>query len=199
MGRSINQKNEYNLRDAYYVIRVPAEKLDEFINQLGNIGNIISTNKTGKNVTQEYFDAEARVKTLKVREERLLEILKKATVLKDLIELEKALADVRYEIESLTTTLRKLDNLVSYSTIELNINEVVESSTIKIPAKTYGSKIKNTFLDSILSVKHFFQTCLLIIIAIIPFLVLIIIPLLVVLFIVKKLINKNKTKNGKNV
>ena len=58
------------------------------------------------------------MESLSLQEERLLDILEKAEKLTDVLELEQELADVRYQIETLTTTLNRYDQLISYSTVE---------------------------------------------------------------------------------
>ena len=69
---------------------------------------------------------EARLKSLKLQEERLLTILSKAELLQDIIELERELSNVRYEIENYTGTLKKWDNLIEYSKVTIDVYEVHE-------------------------------------------------------------------------
>ena len=74
----------------------------------GEIGNVTSSGKSAQNVTSQYTDYEARLKSLYLQEERLLEMLGKATDLDSLITLEARLSEVRYEIERIERDLRHL-------------------------------------------------------------------------------------------
>ena len=88
---------------------------------------------------------EARLNTLKTQEKKLLELLEKATVLEDIIELEKALSDCRYQIDSYTGQIKRMDNQVAYSTLSLNICEVFEYQEVVNTPETFGEKISDAF------------------------------------------------------
>lgn len=148
-----NNTEQYPSRNASYTLRIPTTKLDAFLNNLNNIGNVISKTISTEDISNQYIDTEARVKSLKIQEERLLTLLKKSGSLKDIIEIEKQLAEVRYEIESLTTTLKSYDSLVNYSTINLSINEV-STITDTTPPKTVADRIAVTFKHNIDSITN---------------------------------------------
>lgn len=138
-------------RSASYTIRIPANRLDDYLKEAGTIGNIISKQIMTEDVTSQYFDTEARLKSLKMQEERLLELLKQTGSLKDVLEIEKELAAVRYEIEGLTTTLKKYDSLVDYSTIRI---ELIEVQSLTQNASTLGERIGAAFKKSVTSISN---------------------------------------------
>lgn len=148
-GRRVEYKGQVQNRYASIVIRIPKQNFDGFILDIGNLGNVISKNTTGQDVTGEYFDTEAHLKSLMIQEERLLEILKKTGQLKDIIELERELSNVRYQIENLTGTLKKWDNLIDYSTITLELREVQEVQLLKEKPKSLGDQVIYGFSESI--------------------------------------------------
>ena len=114
----------YRSRSVYMVVRIPAERLGEFTEQVEGSANVISYSETADDVTLQYVDTESRVKALQVEQERLLELLSKAETMADLLEIEARLTDVRYELERYTANLRGLDNKVNYATVSLNIRQV---------------------------------------------------------------------------
>ena len=116
--------SSYRSRSVYMVVRIPAERLGEFTEQVEGSANVISYSETADDVTLQYVDTESRVKALQVEQERLLELLAKAETMADLLEIEARLTDVRYELERYTAQLRGLDNKVSYATVSLNIRQV---------------------------------------------------------------------------
>ncbi|MBQ8759158.1 MAG: DUF4349 domain-containing protein, partial [Clostridia bacterium] len=102
-------------RNGSFVVRVPVQNYNAFKSEAGSIGVVIRSSENNRDVTEVYVDTEARLQSAKVREERLLEILANADSLDDVLLLEKELADVRYEIESMSGSLRKYDSLINYS------------------------------------------------------------------------------------
>lgn len=112
-------------RSGYYVIRVPAEKYDVFMTQVGGVGHLTRKNETTEDVGEQYYDTQSRLETQQTKRERLQELLKKADNMEDIIALESALADVEYEIEQLTGNLRRYDGLVSFATFTVSLDEVV--------------------------------------------------------------------------
>ena len=132
-------------RHANYTVRVPVENYKVFIGEADSIGVVVSASQNNKDVTESYFDTEARLESAKIREERVLEILKNSDLLDDVLALERELADIRYEIESYTGTLRKYDSLISYATVEINISEVQEYVTPRVNPVSFGERIGSAF------------------------------------------------------
>jgi len=60
--------------------------------------------------------------------------------MEDIISLENALADVQYQIDMHTSTLRKYDSLIGYSTFYIRLNEVVEIKEEPSERESFGSK-----------------------------------------------------------
>lgn len=139
--------SENPTRSAEYTIRIPSDKLTAYLNNVPSYGNVISKSISSEDVSNKYFDTETRVKSLKIQEERLLNLLKKSGKLSDIIELEKELTTVRYEIESLTTTLKTYDSLVNYSTVNLSVIEVAKM-TDTTPPKTVSDRISAKFEEN---------------------------------------------------
>lgn len=113
-------------RSAEYVVRVPAEKYDSFLDTAGDLGHIASSTESSEDVGEQYYDTEARLKTQKTKQERLLALLEKAETMDEIIALETALSEVEYEIELLSSTLNRYDALISFATIEITLDEVTE-------------------------------------------------------------------------
>ena len=128
-------------RYASITVRIPADKLDEFLAQAKSFADVLSENKSSDNVTQQYYDSQSRKKTLEIQLERLENILTKSEKLEDILALETEIARIRYEIESLTTNLRNWDNYVAYSTATLNIQELTSFDTPGAQQQTFGERL----------------------------------------------------------
>ena len=142
---SIHSSRRY--RNANLTVRIPADRITEFTQEIGGIANVISNNLRREDVTLQYVDTEGRVKALQTEEARLLELLAGAETMSDLLEIEARLSDVRYELESYTSRLRTLDNQIDYATVYLYIEEVQEYTPVEEP--TFFERITEGFADSL--------------------------------------------------
>lgn len=140
---------EHGNRTSYYTLRIPVENYKEFLSRQNTLGVIISSSENNRDVTEQYTDTEARLQSATLREERVLKILENADRLDDVLALERELADIRYEIESLTGSLRKYDSLVSYSTVSISINEVTVITPTPPATLTFGERLAKAFKSGI--------------------------------------------------
>ena len=183
--------NNYQcLRFASYKMNVPSDKLDDFLDESSKLATVRNKSTSAEDITTQYYDNESRLKSLQIQEERYLEILKTATEVKDIIEIENALTDVRYEIENLTTCLNKISNLVDMATVNINIQEVSQETVAQSVPKTLGEKISSSFVNSLKKIKEFSINTVIFIIAAIPYLIIISILLVLSLGIYKAIKNK---------
>ena len=183
--------NNYQcLRFASYKINVPSDKLDDFLDESSKLATVRNKSTSAEDITAQYYDNESRLKSLQIQEERYLEILKTATEVKDIIEIENALTDVRYEIENLTTCLNKISNLVDMATVNINIQEVSQETVAQSVPKILGEKISSSFVNSLKKIKEFSINTVIFIIAAIPYLIIISILLVLSLGIYKAIKNK---------
>jgi hypothetical protein len=105
-------------------IRVPSEKFDGLLNELRQTGKEMNENINGKDVTEEYMDAEARLKTQQQLEDRLLKLLSEKTAkLTDIVEVEQKLSGVRENIERTEGRMKYLKDQSSYSTLAVSVYE----------------------------------------------------------------------------
>ncbi len=104
-------------------LRVPQKNFYTAVEQIEALGTVKSRQVQGQDVTEEYIDISARLGNLQKQEDRLNEILKMATTVKDVLEVEKELERVRGEIERLTGRKNYLEQSIEMSTISVNANE----------------------------------------------------------------------------
>jgi len=182
-GQGVNSDNTAIKRTANFVFRVPSDKFTDFFSKMKGYGVVTSEQSQGQDITDQYFDTDARLKSLKIQEERELVLLQKAIKLSDILELEKELNSVRYQIESYTGTLRKWDNLISYSTVKVIIREVEESKII-VPTKAKGlwARIAYAFTSSMKQLGELTQNLIVLVVAMLPFLVVLSVIIIIGLF-----------------
>lgn len=106
-------------------IRIPTDQLDGLLEKIqAHAVKIENTNIRSEDITEQYIDVEARLKTKKELEIRYTELLKQAKNVQEILELERELANVRGEIESMQGRLNYLSDRVALST--LNVSFFVE-------------------------------------------------------------------------
>ena len=134
-------------RCANMTARVPKEKLDGFLAQVGEQTNITSRSENVEDVTLQYVDLESHKKALVTEQERLLALMEKAETVEDIIAIEGRLSEVRYQLESMESQLRTYDNRIDYSTVELSITEVRKYSPPQ--EATVWQRIESGFMKSL--------------------------------------------------
>ena len=141
--------SSYRHRSANMTIRIPADKLNDFLLHVEGASNVTSKQQSQDNVTLQYVDTESRVAALEAERDRLMELLEQAGDLSDLLKIEERLTDVLYDLESTTAQLRSLDNQVSYATVNLYIDEVKiftetqEQTVWQRIASGFGGNLRN--------------------------------------------------------
>ena len=140
-------------RSASYVVRVPSEQYDAFLSSVSGTENchVVRLNEYVDNVGQEYFDAESRLKTQRIKQERLQALLAEATNMEDIIALENALTEVEYEIDQYTTTLNRYDGLIGYATITVSLSQVGRLSDTATEPEGLGTRMARGFKNSVTS------------------------------------------------
>ena len=108
--------------DFKLVVRIPFDQFGVALDEIRKLASNIPEEKTnGQDVTEEFIDLEARIKTQKALELQFMEIMRQATKIADALEVQSKLADVRTEIEKLEGRKRFLENRSSLATITVNI------------------------------------------------------------------------------
>jgi hypothetical protein len=121
--RHVGTKGSKSYEVVTVEIRVPAAQFDAALAEIrGAAGNNVTAQKiTGKDVTEEYIDLEARLRTQKALEAQLMEIMKRAQEVEDAISVQRELTNVRTEIERIEGRRRFLENQSSLSTISVTL------------------------------------------------------------------------------
>lgn len=120
---SLYEQGEKGSRRLSLYLRVPSEKLDSFLASMEGAGRVTSRSQSTTDMTTQYQDNEARLKTLYDKRDRLNELLLRAENVAELIEIESAIADTQYAIDSYETSQRSIDREVDMSAVSVNLME----------------------------------------------------------------------------
>lgn len=198
---SINGSNYYTQsrgysseRSANYIIRVPSDKFSTIMGSLSTLGNVPYSHTYTENITAQYYDTDARLTAYKTQEARLLEMMEKANTVEDLISIEEKLTELRYKIESLQSTLNNWDRQVNYSSLSLEIQEVIEYTPES--RMSYGQELGLAFTNGLKRAGQFFKNLLLNIVSSLPTLVFLAVVLVILIPFTKKRLTKRRSKKS---
>jgi hypothetical protein len=123
-------------------IRVPSDQLDGLIEKIqAHAVRIENTNIRSEDVTEQFIDVEARLKTKKELEVRYISLLQQAKNVDEILQIERELSNIRGEIESMQGRLNFLKDRTSMST--LNVTFFVEGEKAFGFTSKLGQGIKN--------------------------------------------------------
>ena len=183
----------YSSKYAYLTIRVPSDKLTGFMGSLNDCGTITSQNLSSENISLEYADTEARREALQTEYDRLLDLMAQAEDVDAVIAIEARLSEVRLQLDSLSSQLRTYDNLVDYSTVNIDLYEVRNISGAA--ATTLTERIRNGFSNTLFNIQVFFEDLLVFVIVNIPVFVILAVVIVAVVLIVRK-VRRRKQKRS---
>jgi len=195
-GGIIGSAYIYELKDDLYAaeltLRVPAAQFDPVMDRLQALGKATNVGQSNQDVTMQYIDMEARIKTLHAQEERLREILKMAVKIEEVLQVEKELGRVRSEIEAMTAQFTYLQDQVVFSTINLRIKEeaIATQNISQAPFENPGGRMKAAFVRSINFILSACAVLLVALTAILPVLIVLIPGAAVLWLIITKLISR---------
>ena len=134
--------------DIKLVVRVPSNQFGGAFDEIRSLaGNTPAEQVTSQDVTEEFIDLEARIKTQKALEVQFLEIMRQTHKIEDALEVQRQIAEVRTEIEKLEGRKRFLENRSSLSTINVNIQS--PKPMITVTQTGFGHSLREAVSDSV--------------------------------------------------
>jgi Domain of unknown function (DUF4349) len=182
------------VRWATITIRIPPARTNLMVSWLREQGMIQSENIKAEDVSEEYYDIQARLANAKRLEARLLDMVQKNTgKLADLVLLEEKVGEVRENIEQMEGRIRNMDRLISLATLTLNV-QVQSTTTIETP--TFASRAIHAWKHSLKSLKEVSQSGLLVLIAILPWILPVSLAVVILMFVFKGIRRMFRTRTA---
>lgn len=185
-----NSYNYSSTRSSELTARIPAERLDEFVEVISGLGNVTYKSEGVEDVTLQYVDVESHQKALETEQERLLELLEKADNLEDLLTIESRLSEVRYELESYGSQKRILDNQIDYSTVYMTITEVERIT--EVGEKSFFEEISDRFGTNLYNVGRGLREFVISLIGALPILAVWAVFIGVIVLVIRKIFYRKK-------
>jgi hypothetical protein len=179
-----NSTKSYTRISRNLIIRIPSNNFQKTIDSISKYVSFFDTKSiSSKDVTEEFIDIEARLKAKQTLEKRYLELLSKAITVKEILEIERELSNIREEIEAKQGRLKYLQNKVSLSTLQIEFYKITSETGITV---SYGTKMWNAIKSGFNGMSIFFLGIL----HIWPFILI----LILMLFLIRRWYNKKQMK-----
>ncbi|HEX2294914.1 MAG TPA: DUF4349 domain-containing protein [Actinomycetota bacterium] len=133
-------------RTGDFTVRIPAGEFEATLSALEELGTVAYEDVTGRDVTQEFVDLEARLRNATAQEEVLFRLYDRATSIADTIRVQRELEDVQLEIERLRGRLRFLEDRTDFSTISVGVTEAGAVTAEAGPFERAWQKARDTFV-----------------------------------------------------
>ena len=134
--------------DIKLVVRVPSNQFGSAFDEIRKLaGNTPEEQVNSQDVTEDFIDLEARIKTQKALEAQFLEIMRGANKIADALEVQRQLAEVRTDIEKLEGRKRFLENRSSLSTI--NVNILAPKPMLAVTENGFRHSLREAVSDSV--------------------------------------------------
>lgn len=104
-------------------LKIPADKLKIFLQNLRKTSQNYSEEVSAKDVTEEYLDTEIRLENAQKMRTRLLEILKAAKTVEETLRVEAELNKISENMERFEGRIKYLSNVVQFSSVTVNVRK----------------------------------------------------------------------------
>ena len=173
----------------YIVIRIPTQSYTDFLDELDGSGKIMSKSERVTNITKTYNDTATTIEVLEKEESMLLDMMDKCETIPDMIAVEDRLSEIQQELAILRSNLSSMDVDIAYSTISVNINEVMEY-TYTVEELTFIQRVANAIKNSGSSFVEVLSSLVIALIFMFPYIIIVLVLTIIVIHIVKKKKNK---------
>lgn len=139
------QRRTYRIENTV-TIRVAAADFDAMVEALTSLARTVESRSVNvQDVTEEFVDVQARLRSRRAAEERYLAILQQASDLNDVLAVQRQLDQVREEIERVEGRLRYLRDRVGLGTLTVTLFEETEYALTEGPG--FFSQVADAFVD----------------------------------------------------
>ncbi len=123
--------SDYNDRKIYDIsVRVPADKLQQFLDYLSSQGKVLRQNINTEDITDQYYDAQARLDNALLQEAQLKEIMKQAKTVEEILKVKQQLDPVQERIEQLKGQIKLWNQLTAMSLVNIDLQPTRETVAV---------------------------------------------------------------------
>ena len=133
---ALSQSGTADQRSASLTMRVPSNRVDDALNQIKKLeGEVLTSNVSAKDVTDQLVDLNARLVAKQAEETRYVQLFAQAKTVDEMLRVDGALANVRTQIEQLQAQLKTTKDHVNFATISMSVTPLLP--TVGDPTGTW--------------------------------------------------------------
>lgn len=178
-------------------LRIPAQYVTRFREQLGDAGKITNQSESGEDITDQYYDTEMRISSLESQLKRLSALYEKADIMADIIEIQTKIDEVIFQLEYLKGEMQRMDHYVDYSTITISLKEVRDFSQTEGVSQSLGGRIKNAFSQMLVNLRRGAENFVINIVYFLPGIIIFAVIIIVIILIIKSRRKRRKKHQNK--
>lgn len=181
-------------RSATLIVRVPADRLSQFTNGVYDGATVTYYNEDLEDVTASYKDIKSRIESLQIELDALNKLLAEAVDLQYVISLHDRITDIRYELDMYESSIRNYDELISYSTVTLNISEVKRA--VIVDEQSTWEEIGTNLSENMSDIGEFFRQLFIGLASSLPYILIIVVVFGGITLIIVASVKKHNKKNS---
>ena len=104
-------------------VRMPVDNFESVVRMVRSEGKVDSSSTSGQDVTAQYTDVSAQIRSLAAARSRFLLILGRANTIGETLSVQQQVDQVQQQIDQLTGRLRVLQNQTSMGTLTVTVSE----------------------------------------------------------------------------
>lgn len=181
-------------RTAQFELMVPVEQYESVFATLGQIGTTEEKVSHAEDVSDQYYDTEARITLLETRYAKLEEMMKQAQKMEDMLTIEDAMSEILYELDSLKGNQRGMDERIQYAFISVFLDEDVKPGEVVVSEKDVGTRAADAFQSGMNSLGVAMENFVVGFAAAAPALIILVIVVAIVLAVLLPILHHKKKK-----
>jgi hypothetical protein len=158
--------DERSETSARMVLKIAPSRFDALLKGFEKLGKVRSQSVMASDVTADMVDLEARLKSAKVSRDRLEALLRSATKVEDVIQIESELQQREALVEQMQGQLNVLNNQVGFATVNVSLYEANSAAEVDDTKPSAGEGLRNGWV----ALRNTFNTLILALATMLPFL-----------------------------
>ncbi len=134
---------------------VPAANFDTTIDQLSRVGKVQSERITGTDVSAQYVDLNARLANAEAQRDAMLALLKQATNINDIINVQNQIGQITGQIEELKGQIKYLDDNTAYSSVSVTLTESGVAASTRSDSWGFATALNDSAHNFVATINYF--------------------------------------------
>lgn len=128
-----NVDNQGAYPSGTFTLMVPTAKIDAFVAELKAIGTYETGGRTAQDLTAQVIDIAAQLNTLYAEEKEYVSFFSKAKTVKDMLDIQQSLQQVRAQIQSLEGQQKYYASITTFASVQLTLTQKAASTDVNKP------------------------------------------------------------------